>query len=247
MVLNVAAYHFVPIANPAGLRQTLSDRLGGTTLRGTVLVAPEGINLFLAGEAGELRGFLGELRGDTRFAGLVVKESWSATVPFQRLKVKLKREIIAFRRAVSGEAPRVSPAQLRDWLRQGHDDTGRPVLLLDTRNAEEVAYGTFAGAMTLPITDFVDLPDALEPERERLRGATVVSFCTGGVRCEKAAPWLREQGFGDIRQLDGGILGYFEQVGGEGYDGACFVFDERVALTPDLQPIAAAQAGDATR
>lgn len=237
MILNVAAYHFVSLDAPHAWRDRLEARLAGDALRGTVLVASEGINLFLAGDPTTLRGFLGELLADPRFAGMAIKESWSTFMPFRRLKVKLKREIIAFRRDVTGEAPRVAPNQLRDWLRQGHDGTGRPVLLLDTRNIEEIAHGTFHDALTLPITDFVALPEAMEPLRERLQGATVVSFCTGGVRCEKAAPWLREQGYGDIRQLEGGILGYFEAVGGEGYEGACFVFDERIALTPDLRPV----------
>jgi UPF0176 protein len=111
-------------------------------------------------------------------------------------------------------------------------------VLLDTRNREEIAHGTFDGAVTLPIDDFVQLPDALEAERDRLADATVVSFCTGGIRCEKAAPLMRQLGFGDVRQLDGGILGYFEQVGGAHWHGGCFVFDERVALGPDLRPVA---------
>jgi UPF0176 protein len=112
------------------------------------------------------------------------------------------------------------------------------VLLLDTRNREETGYGTFAGAVTLPIDNFTDLPAAIEERREQLRDATVVSFCTGGIRCEKAALWMRANGIGDVLQLDGGILGYFEQVGGAGYDGRCFVFDARIALDPGLRPLA---------
>jgi UPF0176 protein len=155
--------------------------------------------------------------------------------------VKLKREIIAFRRdgidPVGAPAPFVDPPTLKRWLDAGHDDVGRPVVLLDTRNREEVAHGTFDGALTLPIDDFVQLPEALEAERHRLADATVVSFCTGGIRCEKAAPLLRDRGFGDVRQLEGGILGYFEAVGGAHWRGGCFVFDDRVALAPDLSPM----------
>ena len=241
-ILNIAAYRFVRIEDPARLRETLAETAVGLGLKGTVLVAPEGINLFLAGDEAAVRRFLGGLRADPRFSTLTAKESWSEAIPFARLKVKLKREIIAFRRdgvdPVGAPAPFVSPATLRRWLDQGRDDAGRPVVLLDTRNREEVAHGTFEGAITLPIDDFVQLPEALEAERSRLDGATVVSFCTGGIRCEKAAPLLRERGFGDIRQLDGGILGYFEEEGGVHWRGACFVFDERVALGPDLSPIA---------
>ena len=131
----------------------------------------------------------------------------------------------------------VDPPTLARWLAQGRrDDAGRPVVLLDTRNEQEVAHGTFAGALTLPIVRFTDLPDALQPHREALRDATVVSFCTGGIRCEKAALWMRQDGMDNVMQLEGGILGYFEQVGGQGYQGRCFVFDERLALDPALQP-----------
>ena len=112
------------------------------------------------------------------------------------------------------------------------------MVLLDTRNREEVAHGTFAGALALPITRFTELPDALAPHREALRDATVVSFCTGGIRCEKAVLWMRQDGMDNVLQLEGGILGYFERVGGLGYEGGCFVFDERVALDPQLRPLA---------
>ncbi|MGL6291671.1 MAG: sulfurtransferase [Silanimonas sp.] len=242
LVLNIAAYRFVPIEDGSETRARLAMAANAHGLKGTVLVAPEGINLFLAGRESAVRGFLDELRTDPRFAALTAKESWSDSVPFARLKVKLKREIIAFRRdgvdPVVAPAPFVAPATLKRWLDAGCDDEGKPVLMLDTRNREEVAHGTFHGALTLPIDDFVQLPEALESQRQRLRDATVVSFCTGGIRCEKAAPLLRAQGFGDVRQLDGGILGYFEHVGGAHWAGACFVFDERVALGPDLRPVA---------
>src|SRR5690606_840151 len=134
-------------------------------------------------------------------------------------------------------APTVAPVELARWMAQGHDDSGRRLVLLDTRNREEVGHGTFEGALTLPIDNFTELPDALAPHRDSLADATVVSFCTGGIRCEKAALWLRADGMDNLLQLDGGILGYFEQVGGAGYDGRCFVFDERVALDPALQPL----------
>jgi UPF0176 protein len=172
-----------------------------------------------------------------------VKFSDSAAVPFRRLRVKLKREIISFRKdqiaPASGRARALAPERLRAWLRQGRDDQGRELLLLDTRNRQEVVHGSFTGAMTLPIDRFTDLPAALEARRELLRDKTVVSFCTGGIRCEKAALWMDQAGYDNVWQLDGGILGYFEQVGAEAYSGHCFVFDERVALDPQLQPLQA--------
>jgi len=243
MILNIAAYHFFAIDDTDALVARLRERAETLALRGTILVAGEGVNLFLAGATDAIHAFLADLRGDVRFAGIVVKFSRSERVPFARLKVKRKREIISFRQQHPAphaqRAPALPPATLARWIDQGRDDDGRRVLLLDTRNRQEVAHGTFAGAVTLPIDKFVDLPEALEARRDALADATIVSFCTGGIRCEKAALWMQANGFGPVWQLEGGILGYFERVGGHGYEGDCFVFDERVALTPTLEPAAA--------
>lgn len=241
MILNTAAYHFVPIADPPALAAQMRVWAEAGALRGTALIAPEGVNLFLAGEERAIHAFFEQLRADPRFAELRVKYSRSGAQPFARLKVKIKPEIISFRRdetsPLAGRAPAVAPATLAKWLQQGHDDAGKRVVLLDTRNRQEVEYGTFAGALTLPIDKFTDLPEAMQPHRDDLSDATVVSFCTGGIRCEKAALWMQAAGMENVLQLDGGILGYFEQVGGQGYDGCCFVFDERVALDPELKPL----------
>ncbi|TWI04579.1 UPF0176 protein [Luteimonas cucumeris] len=241
MFLNLAAYHFVAIDDPDALAARLRTRAEAGALRGTVLVAGEGINLFLAGDAEAVHALIAALRADPRFAALRVKLSESAAQPFARLKVKVKPEIISFRRdgasPLAQRAPAVAPADLARWIAQGHDDGGKPVVLLDTRNREEVGHGSFVGALTLPIDNFTDLPEALAPYRETLADSTVVSFCTGGIRCEKAALWMRGDGMDNVLQLDGGILGYFEAVGGYGYEGRCFVFDERVALDADLRPL----------
>lgn len=244
MITNIAAYHFVSLDAPQALADALRERCENLQLRGTVLVAAEGINLFLAGAESAIEDLLSGLRALPEFAGLQVKYSQSATQPFARLKVKVKPEIISFRKhdssPLQGRAPAVDPPTLARWLQQGHDDAGKRVVMLDTRNEQEIEYGTFAGALTLPIRKFTDLPEALAPHREGLRDVTIVSFCTGGIRCEKAALWMRADGMDNVWQLDGGILGYFEQVGGFGYDGRCFVFDERVALDPALKPLSEA-------
>ena len=241
MYLNLAAYHFVPIADPDALVAALRSRAEAGALRGSVLVAGEGINLFLAGTDAAIAGFVAQLRDDPRFADIVARYSRSDAQPFARLKVKRKREIISFRRddasPLQARAPAVAPTTLARWIGQGHDDAGQRLVLLDTRNREEVRHGTFRGATTLPIDRFTDLPAALDGHRDVLADATVVSFCTGGIRCEKAALWMRANGFDNVLQLDGGILGYFERVGGEGYDGACFVFDQRTALDSELRPV----------
>jgi UPF0176 protein len=242
MVTSIAAYHFVAIDEPDAVAARLRASAEQQGLLGTVLVAGEGINLFLAGARAGTDAFLVALREDPRFAGIRVKYSRSEVRPFERLKVKAKAEIISFRRdhasPLDGRAPAVAPADLARWIARGADDAGRRLVMLDTRNREEVGHGTFAGALTLPIDNFTDLPVALAPHREALADATVVGFCTGGIRCEKAVHWMRGQGIGHALQLDGGILGYFEAVGGAGYEGRCFVFDQRIALDPALRALA---------
>jgi UPF0176 protein len=241
VILNVAAYRFVEIADPAALREQLQSRCESLGLRGSVLLAPEGINLFLAGTEGPLRRFLRELAADPRFADLPTRFSRSAAIPFGRLRVRLRKEIISFRQPgldpARSRAPAVSPERLAHWLEQGHDDAGRELVLLDTRNREETAYGSFADALVLPIDNFTELPAALESRREDLRGKTVVGFCTGGIRCEKAVAWMAQAGYGNVVQLEGGILGWLERFGARGYRGDCFVFDRRVALDPGLRAL----------
>ena len=242
-VLNVSAYRFVALGALDALEQRLHDAAAAAGLKGTVLLAEEGINLFLAGEPGALRGWLARLREHAPFTGLDAKESWSAAMPFKRLKVKVKREIIRMNMPAvqpqAGRAPAVAPATLARWLKQGQDDAGRPLVMLDTRNGFEVDAGAFDGALDWRLERFSDFPAALAAHRDALAGKTVVSYCTGGIRCEKAALVMRELGLEHSYQLEGGILRYFEQTdGAPHWHGQCFVFDERETLAADLQPAA---------
>ena len=239
-ILNISAYRFVALPDAPALRQPLLDAALQRALRGTILLAEEGINLFLAGPADAVRSFLDLLRQDSRFAGLEAKESWSDAQPFHKMLVKVKNEIIRMNhpaiRPQAGRAPAVDAATLRRWLDAGHDDAGRPVVTLDTRNAFEVDHGTFDGAIDWRIDKFTEFPAALEAHRDALKDKTVVSFCTGGIRCEKAAILMAEAGVENVFQLEGGILKYFEEVGSEHYHGGCFVFDDRRVLDPALAP-----------
>lgn len=239
-VTNIAAYLFVSLNDLPSLRERLLQQAVALSLKGTVLLAEEGINLFLAGQAEDIESWLAALRADPRFAPLEVKYSLSEDVPFKRMKVRIKREIIRMDepaiRPEGGRAPAVAPRTLARWLEQGSDDAGRPVVMLDTRNAFEVDAGTFEGALDWRIDRFTQFPQAVQAHKGELKGKTVVSFCTGGIRCEKAAIYMAEQGVENIFQLDGGILKYFEDTGGVGYRGTCFVFDERETLDPALQP-----------
>jgi UPF0176 protein len=240
-VLNISCYKFVPLPDAAQLRDQLADQTQRLALRGTILLAEEGINFFLAGPAEAVREVVNTLRQDPRLADLAPKESWSDHQPFRKMLVKVKREIIRMNhptiRPAEGRAPAVTPAKVRRWLAQGHDDDGRPVVTLDTRNAFEVDHGTFEGAVDWRINKFTEFPDALRAHKAELQGKTVVSFCTGGIRCEKAAILMREEGLPHVYQLEGGILKYFEETDGAHYQGSCFVFDEREALAPDLSPL----------
>ncbi len=241
-VLNISAYRFVELPDAIAWRDRIHESALAAGLKGTVLLATEGINLFLAGPADAVRGFVAWLREEPRFAPLEPKESWSDTVPFGKLRVKVKREIIRMNhptiRPQDGRAPAVDAATLARWLDAGHDDDGRPVVTLDTRNAFEVDHGGFAGALDWRLAKFSDFPAAALAHREQMQGRTVVSYCTGGIRCEKAAIFLREAGIERVLQLEGGILKYFEQAGGRHFEGACFVFDERDRLDPALRPAA---------
>ena len=237
-VLNISAYKFVPLPDVAQLRETLLERAQALGLKGTVLLAEEGINLFLAGPAADVRGFVAQLHTDARFTDITPKESWSDAQPFRKMLVKVKREIIRMDhptiRPADGRAPAVSAATVKRWLDQGHDDAGRPVVTLDTRNDYEVDAGRFEGALDWRLHKFTEFPEAVRAHRVELEGKTVVSYCTGGIRCEKAAILMREFGLDHVYQLEGGILKYFEEVGGAHYTGGCFVFDERRAVDSAL-------------
>ncbi|MGA0134408.1 MAG: rhodanese-related sulfurtransferase [Opitutales bacterium] len=233
--VNLSCYKFVRLEGLVELKARLLSACVAHGLKGTVLLAPEGINFFLAGGRDGLGAVLGLLRAQPGLEDLVPKESPSAEQPFRRMLVKIKREIIAF--GVPGVDPAADPAprlrapELRRWFEEGREFT-----LLDTRNVYEVRMGTFRGALDPRIWNFRDFPRALAALPDSVKDRPVVTFCTGGIRCEKAAPLLRRHGFKDVYQLDGGILRYFEEVGGAHYDGECFVFDARVGVGPDLRP-----------
>lgn len=232
-ILNISAYRFVALDDLPALKGQFEDRARALSLKGTVLLAPEGMNCFLSGLDENVQAWLDDLRADARFAALEIKRSWSDYVPFKRLRVRIKKEIISFRQQgfVTGNAPTVSPKQLEAWL-----DDGQQVVFIDTRNEVEFAAGSFKGALNPQIQRFTDFATTLH-QFAHLKDKTVVAFCTGGIRCEKAVPYMRAKGFSRAYQLQGGILNYFAECGGRHWRGNCFVFDERGALTPELEPV----------
>ncbi|HEU4852808.1 MAG TPA: sulfurtransferase [Telluria sp.] len=238
--VNIAAYKFITIDDTEAQRPLYQEKCAELSLRGTILLTPEGINMFLSGTRENIDAFLAWVRSDARFADLQWKESLSAEQSHKRMLVKIKKEIITMRMPLIkpelGRAPSVDPKTLKRWLDQGHDDAGKPVVMVETRNDFEVDVGTFENTVDYRIKKFTEFPEVIEKHRQDFEGKTVVTFCTGGIRCEKAAIHMQNVGYENVYQLEGGILKYFEDVGGDHYAGDCFVFDYRTALNPKLEP-----------
>ena len=231
MTIAVAAfYKFVRVDDAASLRARLHAALDARAMKGTILLAREGINGTISGAPSDMREFLALLRSEPRFADLVTKDATTDAHPFQRLKVKLKREIITFGQPAADPTVQsgtyVAP---EDWNALIADPD---VLVLDTRNAYEVAAGTFKGAVNPETRRFGDFPDYVKSNLDPARHRKMAMFCTGGIRCEKASAYLMSLGFPEVYHLQGGILNYLAKMPAEQslWQGDCFVFDEREAV-----------------
>ena len=233
LMTNISTYRFAPLSGLKPLRERLLTQCKEWKLKGTILLSPEGINMFVAGSRDKIDLLMQEIWKIPGLEGLEPKYSESEHQPFTRMLVRIKKEIIAF--GVEGidpskrTSPKLKAAELKKWL-----DEGRPLTLFDTRNDYEIKLGTFQGALPAGINHFRDFPLAVSKLPEKMKDEPVVMFCTGGIRCEKAGPYMESVGFKHIFQLDGGILKYFEEVGGNHYQGDCFVFDQRVGVDPSL-------------
>jgi len=230
---NIAGYRFVAIPDRVEMRFPLRDFCVDLDLKGTILLSGEGINFFLSGQEDATDQFIARLDGDERFRNIPLKVSRSNKQPFNRMLVRLKKEIISIGldevKPAEFTGPHIPPLEFKEWL-----DEGREVAILDTRNDYELRMGKFEGAIDLDISSFRDFPTAIESLPESMKEKPVVMYCTGGIRCEKASAVMLNAGFKDVRQLKGGILGYFEQCGGVHWDGECFVFDRRVGVDSEL-------------
>lgn len=230
-----ALYRFTPFPDPAALQAPLLAACEAAGVRGTVLLAREGINGTIAGADAGMEAVLAHIRALPGCATLDVKEARAETMPFHRTKVRLKREIVTM-----GE-PAIDPLDAGHYVDPAAWNAliaDPATLVIDTRNDYEVAVGTFAGAVDPQTRTFREFPAWFRAHREELLAGTrqVAMFCTGGIRCEKAAIHMQNIGYDRVYQLDGGILKYFEEVGGDHYSGDCFVFDYRTALNPKLEP-----------
>lgn len=231
-----AFYKFVSIEDAPELRGKLVELSTTLGIKGTILLAEEGINATVSGDGSSIALLLAELRKDARFGDLAVKFSYSSAHPFRRLKVKIKREIVTFgvpeAKPSTATGTYVEPA---DWNALISEPG---VLIIDTRNTYEFEVGTFEGAQNPGTRAFREFPDYVAAALGGDRGRKIAMFCTGGIRCEKASAFLIREGFTRVYQLNGGILNYLERItpGHSMWRGECFVFDARVALGHGVVP-----------
>ncbi|NHZ70124.1 MAG: rhodanese-related sulfurtransferase [Proteobacteria bacterium] len=235
-MFHIAAFYlFVRVEDPRSVADALRSVCRKQNIKGTILLASEGINGTIAGSEKAVEAVLGHLRDDPRFADLDAKHATSTSDPFYRLKVRLKSEIVTLGMgavdAAGGTAPHVPAGEWNTLI--SDPDT----VIIDTRNDYEVAIGTFEGAINPETRSFRDLPAWIE-EHPEFKGKRLAMFCTGGIRCEKATAYLREQGYDEVYQLDGGILKYLETTDEKAslWNGECYVFDRRVSVGHGLVP-----------
>lgn len=239
MWTHVSFYKFVDVENPQDLKTQLKDLGLKLNLKGTILLASEGINGMLAGKRADIDTFISELQKDARFTeGIMYKFNETLEAPFKRMLVKVKKEILTFKepdvKPHLKTGKYVQPLELRDWLRAGQD-----VVLLDTRNDYEVECGTFKGAIDPKIKYFTHFKKYVDDNAEQFKNKKVVTFCTGGIRCEKATAYMLNKGIDNVYQIEGGILKYLQDTGGEFWQGDCFVFDHRRAVDSELHEVPA--------
>ena len=229
-----ALYHFTRLPDPASLRQPLAAFCCARDIRGTLLLAREGINGTVAGTACAIDELLVHLKAMPEFAGLEAKFSHSAEMPFHRMKVRLKKEIVTMGVTDLDPADAGSYVAPSDWNSLISDPE---TIVIDTRNAYEVGLGTFRNAVDPDTNSFTEFPAWVERHHNELKGRRVAMFCTGGIRCEKATAYLKSVGLSDVHHLKGGILKYLEEVPASEslWRGECFVFDERVSVTHGLE------------
>lgn len=245
MTFTVAAlYRFAAFDDPTALRQPLLDLCAANGVKGTLLLAREGVNGTIAGTADGIAAVIAHLRALPDCDALDVKYSTAADMPFGRLKVRLKKEIVTMKvpglDPARNAAPYVAPA---DWNAVVDDpDT----VVIDTRNDFEVGFGSFDGALNPHTHSFGEFPDWWRANADRFAGKRVAMFCTGGIRCEKSTAFLRSEGVEDVVHLKGGILAYLEQVpeSESRWHGGCFVFDERVSVGHGLVEMGKGDDGD---
>jgi UPF0176 protein len=240
-IVVIAFYKFVPLSDYEQLRESLRTYCKEIGLKGTILLASEGINGMLGGTRESIDTFLEYIRNDTRFSDLEWKESYYENTPFEKMKVRLKREIVGLGVPNIDPLKKVGtyiPPQMWNEIMNDPD-----VTLIDTRNNFEVEIGTFKGAIDPKTKAFREFPKFVEENLDPSKNKKIAMFCTGGIRCEKASSYMLSKGFQEVYHLQGGILKYLEEIPKEEslFEGECFVFDDRIALDHELKKGSATQ------
>ena len=232
-IVNIAGYRFVDLDDRDELRQPFRFICEKLNLKGTILLSSNGINFFLAGDKKSIDSYIEFLESDKRFIDIPLKISYTDYQPFRRMLVRLKKEIISLGldevRPAEFTALNIKPQELKNLLDENED-----LLILDTRNDYETRVGLFENAIDLNLSTFRDFPEAILDLPEEYKTKQIVMYCTGGIRCEKASVVMMNAGFENVKQLEGGVLGYFEETDGSHWKGDCFVFDQRVAVDTEL-------------
>lgn len=232
-ISNITGYKFIPITDRKSLQEKILKHSNKLSLKGTVLISEKGLNFSIAGENEAIQDFIKFLRSDKRFSEIDIKTTYNEYQPFRKMLVRIKKEIISMGideidpSTFTGE--KITPKELQDKLNNNED-----IVLLDTRNEYEVRLGTFEDAVDLNLDSFRDFPNKIMSLDQKMKNKEIVMFCTGGVRCEKASALMLKNGFKNVKQIDGGVIKYFEDTGGSYWNGDCFVFDDRVALDKNL-------------
>ena len=231
-ITNIAGYRFVNLEDRDDLRQPFRDITAKLGLKGTILLSKNGINFFLAGTQKSIEEYISFLNMDERFKDISLHISYTDYQPFRRMLVRLKKEIISLGmdeiRPAKHTGRFIEPKKFKQWL-----DEGKEVLVLDARNDYELRLGTFENAIDLDIKSFRQFPEAVKNLKQD-KSTPLVMFCTGGIRCEKASIVMENQGWENVYQIKGGVLGYFKDTGGAHWNGDCFVFDQRVSIDKNL-------------
>lgn len=231
-IINLSGYLFTPL-EPQVLQPLIKEEGIALNVKGTILLSNEGINCFVAGAPDSLEKFSEILFKKAAIPQFELKKSYSDYQPFKRFLVKVKKEIISTGRndlhPQLVKAPYIESKELKKLY-----DEKKDFIILDTRNDYEIELGKFKNAVDLNVTSFRRFIAKVDEIPEEWKAKTVVTYCTGGIRCEKAALFMQQKGFQDVRQLHGGILKYFEDCGNEHYDGECFVFDKRIGVDASL-------------
>lgn len=239
---NIIGYRFVALDEDAipALRAAMYQKTRELGIKGTVILSHEGINIYVAASDAMIAAFINYLNTFPEFKAIWFKVTYSEKQPYKKMLIKHKAALIPMDEGhvepAKHTAPYLSPEELKKWY-----DEGKDMVLIDARNDYESRVGTFDNAVELNIKDFREFPKAVDALPEEYKDKTVVTFCTGGIRCEKAAALMEEKGFKEVYQLKGGIIHYFEQCQGEHWKGDCFMFDQRIAINPALEETQAIQ------